>query len=52
MSVLATGLQRMSHHHIHLSTDQETAQRVGSRHGQVAILRVAALSMHDAGHAF
>lgn len=51
-SVLETGLQRMRRHHVHLSIDQATAQRVGSRHGTAVILRVAALSMHEAGHAF
>lgn len=51
-SVLTTGLQRMRRHHVHLSVDTETAQRVGSRHGQAVILRVAALTMHEAGHAF
>lgn len=50
--VLETGLQRMSRHHVHLSIDEETAQRVGSRHGQAVILRVAARAMHEAGHAF
>ena len=51
-SVMATGLQRMRRHHVHLSVDTETAQRVGSRHGQAVILRVAALKMHEAGHTF
>ncbi len=51
-SVMATGLQRMRRHHVHLSVDEETAQRVGSRHGKAVILRVAALTMHEAGHAF
>ncbi len=51
-SVLATGLQRMRRHHVHLSVDTDTAQRVGSRHGQAVILRVAALTMYEAGHAF
>ena len=51
-SVMATGLQRMRRQHVHLSVDTDTAQRVGSRHGQAVILRVAALTMHEAGHVF
>ena len=51
-SVMATGLQRMRRHHVHLSVDTDTAQRVGSRHGKAVILRVAALKMHEAGHVF
>jgi hypothetical protein len=34
------------------AVDTQTAQRVGSRHGEAVILRVAALTMHAAGRAF
>ena len=46
-SGLNTGLQRMSRHHVHLSTDQETVQRGGSRHASAVILRVAALGTSE-----
>jgi putative RNA 2'-phosphotransferase len=51
-SVLETGLQRMSRHHVHLSPDTQTALRVGSRHGKAVILQVAAGEMHQLGLAF
>ena len=36
------GLRRGSRHHVHLSPDAATADRVGSRRGPAAVLRVAA----------
>jgi putative RNA 2'-phosphotransferase len=51
-SILETGLQRMKRHHVHLSVDTHTAQRIGSRHGKAVILRVKALEMRRAGHEF
>lgn len=51
-SILATGLSPQSRQYVHLSQDLETATRVGRRHGEPVVLRVAARAMHDAGHAF
>ena len=51
-SILATGLERRSRHHVHLSPDAETARRVGMRHGKPAILTVASGAMARAGHEF
>ncbi len=51
-SILATGLERRARHHVHLSPDEETARRVGMRHGRPVVLRVAAGEMARAGHAF
>ncbi|MEM6366107.1 MAG: RNA 2'-phosphotransferase [Planctomycetota bacterium] len=51
-SIRATGLQKRSRHHVHLSPDQETATKVGSRRGKPIILRVAAETMHRDGHRF
>ncbi|MBE2317466.1 RNA 2'-phosphotransferase [Solirubrobacter sp. CPCC 204708] len=51
-SILATGLERRSRHHVHLSPDEETARRVGMRHGQPVVLTVAAGAMARAGHEF
>ena len=51
-SIRATGLQKRSRHHVHLSPDEETATKVGSRRGKPIILRVAGETMHRDGHQF
>ena len=51
-SILTSGLERRSRHHVHLSPDEETARRVGMRHGKPVILTVAAGDMARAGHEF
>ncbi|MGA6166824.1 RNA 2'-phosphotransferase [Amycolatopsis magusensis] len=51
-AIRAEGLRPMSRHAVHLSPDEETARRVGSRRGKPVILRVAAQRMAAAGHVF
>jgi putative RNA 2'-phosphotransferase len=51
-SILESGLQRMSRHHVHLSPDLETARRVGMRKGPVVILEIDAALMHSENIAF
>lgn len=51
-SILATGLEKGRRHHVHLSTDIETARKVGARHGKPFIFRVDAAQMHADGHEF
>jgi putative RNA 2'-phosphotransferase len=51
-SILESGLQRMSRHHVHLSPDLETARRVGMRKGRVVIFKVDAALMHSEDIAF
>ncbi|MFI6032071.1 RNA 2'-phosphotransferase [Amycolatopsis magusensis] len=51
-AIRAEGLRPMSRHAVHLSPDEETARRVGSRRGKPVILRVAAQRMVAAGHVF
>jgi putative RNA 2'-phosphotransferase len=51
-SIMATGLEKGSRHHVHLSPDVATASRVGSRRGKPVILKIAAESMHLAGYHF
>lgn len=51
-AVLESGLKRMSRHAVHLSTDKETALKVGTRHGKPVMLRICAGEMHRAGHVF
>ncbi len=41
-AIRQTGLQKMSQHHVHLSTDVNTAKKVGARHGHPLILIVDA----------
>lgn len=51
-AILETGLLKMARHHVHLSTDIETAHKVGRRHGRPAIFIVDAAAMQDAGFVF
>ncbi len=46
------GLQKMSRQHVHLSSDEETAVKVGSRRGKPIILTVNAKEMYDDGFKF
>ncbi|MED5372495.1 MAG: RNA 2'-phosphotransferase [Myxococcota bacterium] len=46
------GLTRQARHHVHLSTDRETALDVGGRRGKPVLLRVDAAGMAEAGHCF
>jgi putative RNA 2'-phosphotransferase len=50
--ILRDGLTKMRRHHVHLSSDVETAQRVGARHGKPVVLQVDARAVHDAGCVF
>ncbi len=51
-SILKEGLRPGQRHHVHLSTDVETARSVGKRHGDPVILCVSATEMHLKGHLF
>ncbi|MER8232146.1 RNA 2'-phosphotransferase [Streptomyces sp. NPDC094049] len=51
-SIRAEGLRPMARHHVHLSSDRETATRVGARRGRPVVLGVDAGAMHRAGHVF
>lgn len=51
-SILQEGLVRGSRHHVHLSGDDATARRVGSRRGRPVVLVVEAGRMHRDGHPF
>jgi len=51
-AIRAGGLSRMARHHVHLSPDVETANRVGTRRGKPVILTVSAKRMAEAGHQF
>lgn len=51
-AILQSGLLRMSRHHVHLSPDVETAQKVGMRHGKPVVLAIDAIAMQQAGFTF
>lgn len=51
-AIRAEGLKAMRRHHVHLSPDEETARRVGSRRGAPVILVVDAAAMAAAGAVF
>lgn len=51
-SIHSEGLRKGERHHVHLSGDEETARKVGQRHGKPAVLVIDAAAMHAAGHAF
>lgn len=51
-SIKKKGLQPMNRHHVHLSKDKETADKVGSRRGKPVILEIDAIKMQDDGIKF
>jgi putative RNA 2'-phosphotransferase len=51
-SILTTGIEKRSRHHVHLSPDQATAKKVGQRHGKPVVLKINSLAMYRSGHAF
>jgi len=51
-AILSEGLSKMRRHHVHLSSDQRTAERVGARRGAPVVLEIDAAAMAGAGHAF
>ncbi|MBO0798509.1 MAG: RNA 2'-phosphotransferase [Blastocatellia bacterium] len=51
-SILESGLSKGKRHHVHLSANLETAQKVGARRGRPVILKVMSGQMHRDGHLF
>lgn len=51
-SIQQNGLIKGNRHHVHLSTDLDTAMSVGQRHGKPLVFRVLAGEMHRSGHQF
>lgn len=45
-SILLTGLEKRSRQHVHLSSDFETAVKVGQRHGKPFVFKVLAAQMY------
>ncbi len=50
--IRATGLQKRSRNHVHLSADEATAHKVGQRRGKPIIIQVDAAAMHQDDHHF
>jgi putative RNA 2'-phosphotransferase len=46
------GLLKMSRHHVHLSTNAETARQVGARHGKPLIFKIDAAAMAAENYEF
>lgn len=44
-SIKEHGLLKIARHHVHLSTDAETARRVGARHGKPLIFKINTIAM-------
>lgn len=51
-SILTTGLVKQSRQHVHLSTDIETAIKVGQRHGKPFVFKVLAEQMYEESFQF
>jgi len=51
-SIMQEGLKPGKRHHVHLSSNIETARAVGQRYGKPAILEVNAGQMHNDGYQF
>jgi putative RNA 2'-phosphotransferase len=51
-TIMEEGLRPMDRHHVHLSADDDTARKVGSRHGSPVVLIVDAAAMHAASRLF
>lgn len=51
-SIRRTGLLRGKRHHMHLSQDEDSATRVGQRHGRPVVLAIRAEDMHRTGIPF
>lgn len=51
-SILEKGLEKRARHHVHLSSEKDTARKVGVRYGKPVILQVDAAQMSARGYKF
>jgi len=51
-SIMLHGINKQARQYVHLSKDIETAVKVGSRHGNSAVLNIDAKRMHEEGLKF
>ncbi len=52
VSILEKGILKQDRNYVHLSTDIETATKVGMRYGKAIIIEVSALEMYKKGYVF
>lgn len=50
--IFGEGLKKMSRHHVHLSSETETAEKVGMRYGKSVIFQVDTAAMIEEGFEF
>jgi putative RNA 2'-phosphotransferase len=51
-SIMKDGLKPMGRQYVHLSLNEETALKVGKRHGEPVVLYIDAKTMHEEGREF
>lgn len=51
-TILSEGLKKMNRHDVHLSSDTETARKVGIRYGKPVIFEIDTSAMRRAGYEF
>jgi putative RNA 2'-phosphotransferase len=51
-SIKSQGLVKGGRHHVHLSSDETTAKKVGQRHGSPVVLKIKAKEMFESGYVF
>jgi putative RNA 2'-phosphotransferase len=51
-SIMMDGLRPMGRQYVHLSLNEETALKVGKRHGKPIVLYIDAKKMHEEGYKF
>jgi putative RNA 2'-phosphotransferase len=51
-SIMKEGLKPMKRQYVHLSRNEETAAKVGQRHGNPVVLYIDAKRMYEEGHKF
>ena len=52
VAITQQGLKKMSRHHVHLSSDIDTAKSIGTRRGRPIIIAVNSRAMSEAGYLF
>ncbi len=51
-AIMNEGLKKMDRHHVHLTESVQTAKAVGTRYGELRLLRVRSRDMYDRGYKF
>lgn len=51
-AILKNGIEKRHRHHVHLSSEKNTARKVGQRHGKPVIFQIDAEGMYTSGFPF